>query len=237
MARPIERPEHHYKPFEYTINVEDAFDYLDEFKNSPDYPKKGAEMGILYTPNKYQILGDRLEAEFDIDMIEARKIVGNWFKRNNSKKKKVTKLTESDLNRIVKRVINESTQSSNKIFLNADTTTVYVTRRSERDPKGKELIGAKVEWVNNKGIKVTLPKGEMRSDEIFYASIYTNNPKQYIGRSHMFSRWITQFNSNGELERRAEIVNKDKVKVNRKEISVLWTWPKDGITIVQPEAT
>ena len=144
-------------------------------------------------------------------------------------------LTERDLTRIVKRVINESTQSSNKIRLNADTTTVYVSVKSNNSDR--PLQGAKVEWVNNKGIKVTLPKGEMRSDERFYASIYTNNPKQYIGRSQMLPRWITQFNSNGELERRAEIVNKNKVKVNRKEISVLWTWPPNGITIVQSEAT
>jgi hypothetical protein len=38
MARPVERPRHHRTPFEFTINLEDAFDYLDEFKNSPDYP-------------------------------------------------------------------------------------------------------------------------------------------------------------------------------------------------------
>jgi hypothetical protein len=113
MARPVERPRHHRTPFEFTINLEDAFDYLDEFKNSPDYPKTGVEMGITYTPNKYQILGDRLEARFGVDMVEARKIVSMWFERNNNlrtenkMKKRIIKLTENDVEILVKRILNE----------------------------------------------------------------------------------------------------------------------------------
>jgi hypothetical protein len=113
MARPVERPRHHRTPFEFTINVEDAFDYLDEFKDSPDYPKTGAEMGITYTPNKYQILGDRLEARFGVDMVEARKIVSMWFERNNNlrtenkMKKRIIKLTEADLEKLVKKILKE----------------------------------------------------------------------------------------------------------------------------------
>lgn len=107
MARPIERPKHHYKPFEFTINVEDAFDYLDKFKNTPDYPKAFP----LHVPNKYKILGDRLESKFGVSTVEARKIVGMWFDRNKSIKtenmKKVIKLTEKDIEGLVKKVIKE----------------------------------------------------------------------------------------------------------------------------------
>lgn len=104
MARPIKRPDHHYKPFEFSIDIEDAFDYLDKFKNSPDYPKSFS----YYTPNKYKILGDILENKFGINMVEARKIVGMWFDKN--REKRIVKLTESDLTRIVRRVINESSK-------------------------------------------------------------------------------------------------------------------------------
>lgn len=102
MARPIKRPDHHYKPFEFTIDIEDAFDYLDKFKNSPDYPKSFWP----YTPNYYKILGEMLEYKFGVSMVEARKIVGMWFDKN--REKKIVKLTESDLTRIINRVIIEN---------------------------------------------------------------------------------------------------------------------------------
>jgi hypothetical protein len=110
MARPVDRPYFgNEEPFNFTINVDDAFEYLDEFKNSPDYPKSFQ----YYTPNKYQILGMELEGRFGIGMVEARKIVGMWFDRNkklkteNKMKKKVIRLTESDIERLVTRIIKE----------------------------------------------------------------------------------------------------------------------------------
>jgi len=114
MARPVDIP--HFgnnKPFNFTINVDDAFEYLDEFKNSPDYPKSFQ----YYTPNKYQILGMELEARFDIGMVEARKIVSMWFDRNNNlrtenkMKKNVIRLTESDIERLVTRIIKEDEET------------------------------------------------------------------------------------------------------------------------------
>jgi hypothetical protein len=102
------------KPFNYTIDVDDAFSFLDDFKQSPNYPKTGAELGLSfpYTPNKFQILGDMLRGAFGIDTVEARNIVGMWFERNSrlrtESKKKIIRLTESDLTRIVKRVIKEN---------------------------------------------------------------------------------------------------------------------------------
>ena len=68
---------------------------------------------ITYTPNKHQILGDRLETKFGVDMVEARKIVGMWFERNNNlrtenkMKKRIIKLTENDVEILVKRILNE----------------------------------------------------------------------------------------------------------------------------------
>ena len=107
MARPIERPKHHYTPLELTINVEDAFDYLDKFKNTPDYPKSFWP----YTPNYYKILGEMLEYKFGVSMVEARKIVGMWFDRKKNIKtenmKKIIKLTEKDIEGLVKKVIKE----------------------------------------------------------------------------------------------------------------------------------
>jgi hypothetical protein len=106
------------KPFKFTIDVDDAFSFLDDFKQSPNYPKTGAELGLNfpYTPNKYQILGDMLRGTFGIDTVEARKIVGMWFERNNrirtESKRKIITLTESDLLRIVKRVIKENEENT-----------------------------------------------------------------------------------------------------------------------------
>jgi hypothetical protein len=74
------------KPFNFTIDVEDALSYLDDFKQSSDYPKTGTELGLTvpYTPNKFQILGNRLRGKFGIDNVEARKIVGMWFEKNHN---------------------------------------------------------------------------------------------------------------------------------------------------------
>ena len=136
MARPVERPRHHRTPFEFTINVEDAFDYLDEFKNSPDYPKTGSEMGrITYTPNKHQILGDRLEARFGVDMVEARKIVSMWFERNNNlrtENREIMKniISERELKRMVKKVFIEEKVN----IINEDRTDFEMSgARSRRD--------------------------------------------------------------------------------------------------------
>ena len=136
MARPVERPKHHRTPFEFTINVEDAFDYLDEFLNSPDYPKTGSEMGrITYTPNKHQILGDRLEARFGVDMVEARKIVSMWFERNNNlrtENKEIMKniISERELKRMVKKVVREEKLNN----INEDRTDFEMSgARSRRD--------------------------------------------------------------------------------------------------------
>lgn len=108
MARPIERPKHHHTPLELTINVEDAFNYLDKFKNTPDYPKSFS----YYTPNKYQLLGAILESKFGVSMVEARKIVGMWFDRNKNIKtenkiNKVVKLDEKALEALVTKIIKE----------------------------------------------------------------------------------------------------------------------------------
>lgn len=135
MARPVERPRHHRTPFEFTINIEDAFDYLDEFKNSPDYPKTGSEMGITYTPNKYQILGDRLEARFGVDMVEARKIVSMWFERNNNlrtENKEIMKniISERELKRMVKKVVRKEKLNN----INEDRTDFEMSgARSRKD--------------------------------------------------------------------------------------------------------
>lgn len=107
------------KSFNFTIDKKDAFSFLDKFKQSPNYPKTGAELGLNfpYTPNKYQILGDMLRGAFGIDTVEARKIVGMWFDERNNRlrtesKRKIITLTESDLLRIVKRVIKENEENT-----------------------------------------------------------------------------------------------------------------------------
>lgn len=147
MARPIERPKHHYKPFEFTIDIEEAFNYLDEFKNTPDYPKTFP----FYVPNKYKILGEMLESKFGVSMVEARKIVGMWFDRNKNIRtenmKRTIKLTERDLTRIVKRIINEdneemesnNTPSVEVNFLDGSTDAIQFSTNPVNDLI--ELIG------------------------------------------------------------------------------------------------
>jgi hypothetical protein len=125
MARPVDRPDFgEKKPFNYTIDVEEAFSYLDDFKQSSDYPKTSAELGLRvpYTPNKFQILGDRLRGKFGIDTVEARNIVGMWLEKNNSiknenkknMKRRVVKLNESDLERLVQKIIKEDLEGWQK---------------------------------------------------------------------------------------------------------------------------